>query len=178
MKSSLSPIKEAGNIRMGHYSEAKRAALSHFASGALEARTRDKKRPLRLAAPVEGIGIGEEKIRVYIRQGRKDIDVPPAFEGIPSEIVSTVGFRADAPTRARHVSARPTPCGVSVAHYNVSAGTLGCLVELPDKTRCILSNSHVLAEQNRARKGDRILQPGPHDGGKSPCFSLATTPGR
>jgi len=32
----------------------------------------------------------------------------------------------------------------------------------------ILSNNHVLANENRGEEGDPILQPGPHDGGQKP----------
>ena len=56
----------------------------------------------------------------------------------------------------------PTPCGVSIGHYNVTAGTLGCLVETPCAV-CILSNNHVLADTNNGVAGDDILQPGPDD---------------
>ena len=46
---------------------------------------------------------------------------------------------------------------------------LGCFV----KTRrggqpLILSNNHVLADENRGKRGDAILQPGSYDGGKRP----------
>ena len=33
----------------------------------------------------------------------------------------------------------------------------------------ILSNNHVLANENRAKKGDSIIQPGAIDGGASPA---------
>lgn len=59
---------------------------------------------------------------------------------------------------------RPVPCGVSCGHVDITAGTLGCLVER-DGVLFILSNNHVLANTNKARLGDAILQPGPVDGG-------------
>jgi len=59
---------------------------------------------------------------------------------------------------------RPAPGGVSIGHYAITAGTLGCLVTKEGQTY-ILSNNHVLANSNNARIGDAILQPGPHDGG-------------
>jgi len=61
---------------------------------------------------------------------------------------------------------RPCPGGYSIGHFNITAGTLGCLVK--DKfndTTVILSNNHVLANTNQASPGDPILQPGPLDGG-------------
>ena len=59
---------------------------------------------------------------------------------------------------------RPAPGGVSIGHYAITAGTLGCLVTKNGQTH-ILSNNHVLANSNNAKVGDAILQPGPHDGG-------------
>jgi hypothetical protein len=60
---------------------------------------------------------------------------------------------------------RPAPGGVSAGHVNITSGTLGCFVTKGDKV-LILSNNHVLANSNQAKKGDIILQPGPHDGGR------------
>ena len=37
-----------------------------------------------------------------------------------------------------------------------------------DDEAMILSNNHVLADENRGRQGDRILQPGRLDGGRPP----------
>lgn len=61
---------------------------------------------------------------------------------------------------------RPAPSGISLGHPNITAGTLGCLVnDLSDGSLCILSNNHVMADENLALLGDQILQPGPADGG-------------
>jgi len=59
---------------------------------------------------------------------------------------------------------RPAPGGVSVGHYRISAGTLGAWV-MKDGKRMILSNNHVLADVNKGKIGDIILQPGAYDGG-------------
>jgi hypothetical protein len=59
---------------------------------------------------------------------------------------------------------RPAPCGVSIGHKNITAGTFGCVV-YQNGVPYILSNNHVLANSNAAKIGDEILQPGPHDGG-------------
>jgi hypothetical protein len=61
---------------------------------------------------------------------------------------------------------RPAPSGISVGHPLISAGTLGCLVtDLTDGSLCILSNNHVIANENAAALGDAIIQPGAADGG-------------
>lgn len=65
---------------------------------------------------------------------------------------------------------RPLRIGSSIGHFKITAGTLGGFVhargaELP----LILSNNHVLANENRAKKGDAILQPGQLDHGQVPA---------
>jgi hypothetical protein len=59
---------------------------------------------------------------------------------------------------------RPLRPGLSVAHFSVSAGTLGGFVRTPAGL-AMLSNNHVLAASNAAAVGDPVLQPGPADGG-------------
>ena len=59
---------------------------------------------------------------------------------------------------------RPTPGGVSVSHYSVTAGTIACWVwKGARKKPLILSNWHVLAGSNEAKRGDEIYQPGCYD---------------
>lgn len=62
---------------------------------------------------------------------------------------------------------RPVPCGVSVGHPQITAGTLGCLVRNAKGQLFILSNNHVLSNSNSAQLGEPILQPAPSDGGKN-----------
>jgi hypothetical protein len=64
--------------------------------------------------------------------------------------------------------------GVSIAHYMVGAGTFGAVVrDVDTNEKLILSNNHVLANNNGARIGDPILQPGSLDGGISPSDVVA-----
>lgn len=76
--------------------------------------------------------------------------------------------------RARH---RPAPGGVSIAHVNVTAGTLGSraigLTAPWNNRHLVLSNNHVLANSNAARVNDSIVQPGPADGGRHPGDQIA-----
>lgn len=75
---------------------------------------------------------------------------------------------------------RPVMGGYSVGHINITAGTIAtCVYDklprgigIPDKYY-ILSNNHVLADENRASIGDPILQPGPLDGGRFPEDQVA-----
>ncbi|OAT83580.1 hypothetical protein [Desulfotomaculum copahuensis] len=74
---------------------------------------------------------------------------------------------------------RPAVPGVSIGHFNVTAGTFGALVYDQRTGRpMILSNNHILANQTdgmdgRCKIGDDILQPGAHDKGRAPGDVIA-----
>jgi hypothetical protein len=69
---------------------------------------------------------------------------------------------------------RPLQIGCSLSHSAMTAGTLGCFVQVDGQAEpCILSNNHVLADENRAPLGASVLQPGPFDGGTSPVDDVA-----
>ena len=72
---------------------------------------------------------------------------------------------------------RPSPCGISTAHFRVTAGTQGALARGRTGIRrnrlLMLSNNHVLANSNICAVGDNILQPGPADGGANPADRIA-----
>ncbi|QND52891.1 hypothetical protein HB779_13975 [Phyllobacterium sp. 628] len=62
---------------------------------------------------------------------------------------------------------RPLLIGCSIGHYSITAGTLGGFAHHVESGKTvILSNNHVLANENKAKVGDAILQPGSYDGGK------------
>jgi hypothetical protein len=113
---------------------------------------------------------GEEAIRVYVRtkEPMKDVPsgekVPTAIQGVPTDVIPVGDITA-------YVS-----CGVSVGHFRITAGTLGCLVEKIGNpgTRYILSNNHVLADSNAGAIGDDIFHPGPLDGGVAPAVATLT----
>jgi hypothetical protein len=70
---------------------------------------------------------------------------------------------------------RPLLIGLSVGHYKITAGTLGAFVRLKKGGALrVLSNNHVLADEDRGKKGDAILQPGAYDGGKNPADRIGT----
>jgi hypothetical protein len=68
---------------------------------------------------------------------------------------------------------RPLRPGVSIAHVDVSAGTLGAFVTVDGAVHA-LSNFHVLAGSPQAGVGDLVLQPGPADGGTAPGDRVGT----
>ncbi|HEU0146557.1 MAG TPA: hypothetical protein VFR21_06730 [Bradyrhizobium sp.] len=121
--------------------------------------------------------------------------LPESINGIPTDVIesspaflavrrvralSKPGRRADASVSAsaaepacttnRQKNQRPLVAGISVAHRDVTAGTLGYFCQsrrLGDDPAKIyvLSNNHVLANVNKGLPGDMVLQPGPVDGG-------------
>jgi hypothetical protein len=92
---------------------------------------------------------------------------PAPGEAIPGPIVNIAAVNCTDDRRRRQ---RAFGAGISVAHRNVTAGTIGYFCR---STRTgdnpedvfILSNNHVLANVNQGVQGDEILQPGPADGG-------------
>jgi len=72
------------------------------------------------------------------------------------------GFKQVSPRAPR--SKGDVTIGCSIGHPAITAGTLGCFVGTSQGVS-ILSNNHVLADEDRAKIGDPILQPGPWDGG-------------
>jgi len=93
--------------------------------------------------------------------GAKDIETDVVEVGV---IHALSGDDLNDPDRTTKY--RPAPGGVSIGHYLITAGTLGMVVK-KGGVRYILSNNHVLANENKGNIGDAILQPGPYDGGTS-----------
>ena len=87
--------------------------------------------------------------------------IPPMIQQVPTDVKPSGIIRAFQQPTSRF---RPAPGGCSIGQFQITAGTLGCLVK-KDNSIFILSNNHVLANSNDASQGDPILQPGPHDGG-------------
>lgn len=117
----------------------------------------------------DGQFTGEDCVTVYVvtKTSKASINpdsfVPEKINGIQTDVVATGELRS-----LSHVGRyRPAPGGVSVGHFSVSAGTLGCLVKR-DRSLYALSNNHVLANVNKGRTGDPIVQPGTYDGGTQP----------
>ena len=97
--------------------------------------------------------------------------IPTEVGGIPTDVLEVGDLRAQAARTSRW---RPAPGGVSIGHYQVTAGTLGCVVrDRATGARLILSNNHVLANGNEASLEDPILQPGSADGGREESDTFA-----
>src|SRR3989449_2124195 len=136
-------------------------------------------------ANVVGVAIGNKMIRgretdercivVFVEAKKPEAQlrhwdvVPKTFGNVRTDIVETGRFHALRSEQAidleRTKRTRPAPGGVSIGHVQITAGTLGVLARRNGRP-VILSNNHVLANQNAGRVGDPILQPGPADGGR------------
>jgi hypothetical protein len=101
-----------------------------------------------------------------------DAVIPKQVDGVVTDVVEIGYLRAYASPRDRY---RPIiPSGVSIGHYQITAGTLGTIVtDTNTGEKLILSNNHVMANSNNAQIGDPILQPGPTDGGQNPADMVA-----
>lgn len=133
---------------------------------------------------VGSAGPGAPVLNVYVAE-------PMSMDAAKAVLVDGFGARALSSDRrpvnvlrcglidayAHRHRARPSPCGISVAHRLVSAGTQGALARGRSGERqnrlLMLSNNHVLADSNAAAVGDPVLQPGPFDGGTDPGDRVA-----
>lgn len=85
--------------------------------------------------------------------------VPDEIDGIPTDVIE-VGKLVKQGFSQR---VRPLRPGFSVGHGDISCGTIGGFFLDADGEPVILSNNHVLANENKAKIGDLIYQPGPYD---------------
>lgn len=137
-----------------------------------------------LGDPAAGALPGEPTLEVYTIEPSTEAEMKArlasaagvsalAEADFPMNVVCT-GIIDAQPHRMR---LRPAPGGISVGHFRITAGTLGCLARGRTAPRInrlmILSNNHVLANSNAAAIGDCVAQPGPIDGGRCPADQVA-----
>jgi hypothetical protein len=162
--------------------DARNSATAEFLSSdadqvatALSARTNPKYN-------VVGVGLGHkiEKgkatkqhcVRFYVERKipkqviPKNFLLPEKVGGFPTDVIESGRFRAFAGAVKGRSHIRPARPGCSIGFAfsgkdagNVMAGTFGVVVEAEGK-RFILSNNHVLANQNQLPVGSDIYQPG------------------
>jgi Peptidase family S64 len=152
---------------------------------------------------VVGVGIGEKltagsetgilAVKFFVRKkypegqlGSKQA-LPSSLNGLPTDVEEVGDFRAFRRGSAKPAAAtampnprtrmRPAQPGSSVgfadpANQFVMAGTFGALVK--DKSRLyVLSNNHVLADENQLPAGSPIFQPGLLDDGDQATDQIA-----
>jgi hypothetical protein len=129
---------------------------------------------------VVGIGIGQKfingkatdrhSIRFYVERKLPDRAIPKEFMlparigNIPTDVIETGAFHAFGPANPQQARIRPAQPGCSIGFQvpgggSIMAGTFGAVVELNGNTY-ILSNNHVLADENQLPIGSPIFQPG------------------
>ncbi len=167
--------------------KAKREAFERF----IPAKRERRLFPANTAFPkpeinVVGVGIGRKlvrgrptsrtAVRIYVERKlpresvRPDYFLPKRIGGVPTDVVETGRFHAFSsaiPVAQRRL--RPAQPGCSVgfqdpANQFVMAATLGALVKRKGSVM-ILSNNHVLANEDRLSRGAPIFQPGLLDRG-------------
>ncbi len=128
-----------------------------------------------------GVSKSKKRHRLAVRVQRKALLDHPLLERIRKQAKGEVDVRyvgrltkLETPP-ALQKRRRPLVIGCSVGHFKITAGTLGCFVKTRETQEiAMLSNNHVLANENRAKAGDAILQPGSFDGGANPGDLAAT----
>jgi hypothetical protein len=106
------------------------------------------------------------------KAGRKASTKAAAVAAGAAEVEDAPVAAAGNCTDDRRKRQRPVVAGISVAHRDVTAGTISYFCrstrhgDNPQQI-FILSNNHVLANVNEAVEGDDIYQPGPADGGSA-----------
>jgi len=125
-------------------------------------------------------GKSRDDVRLAVRLQRHSLEHSKTF-------VENISKRAKGEVEVRFVGritkhalpwyrerVRPLRPGASVGHYLITARTIGAIAtEKKSKRPVILSNDHVLANENNAKAGDPILQAGSYDGGKRPKDVIA-----
>src|SRR5438093_3831168 len=142
---------------------------------------------------VIGVGIGRKVVkgkatkrpcvRLYVIRKLDKKLIPPRnmlpshIDDVETDVIETGRFRAQVPLARRH--RRPAQPGCSVGfqlpapHDDlIMAGTLGALVSR-GAARFILSNNHVLADENQLPIGTAIYQPGLLDHGDPATDAIA-----
>jgi hypothetical protein len=144
---------------------------------------------------IVGIGIGEKvskgistgvmAVKVLVRVKYADDQIPdgdrlPAtINGLPVDVEQVGTFRRFAPAMPNpRKKFRPAQPGCSVGFQDphnlfTMAGTFGAVVRRAGKS-FVLSNNHVLADENKLPIGSPIFQPGLLDGGNASTDKIAT----
>lgn len=157
------------------------AAVVGAAEGA-EARHVKRVRGVFQDPNIVGVGISEKTTGRGVKTGELSVcfyvekKIPPSKMGagklVPSVMSAPNGTAVFTDVKAigrvrpeANKKVSPVQSGFSVGHVDASAGTIGAIVKKGTKLY-ILSNSHVLAEAGLGKIKDKVLYPGPADGGK------------
>jgi len=118
---------------------------------------------------VGGDNTGDPAYVVYVEKKLPPGDlsrshiIPRKIDGLDTDVIEIGVVKMLGVRTAR---GRPCQPGMSIGHYQSTAGTMGAVVkDKKTKELMVLSNNHVLAngssvQEARAKVGDPILQPG------------------
>lgn len=129
---------------------------------------------------------GSEVFALAVRAQSENYEVDDFVKRLGAEISGDIDVRVTGPIRAYSGRVTPAQCdrvrplkiGYSVGHVGITAGTLGAFVCCNQSgRRGVLSNNHVLANENQAARGDSIVQPGPWTVGTHPVIGLPSWSG-
>jgi Peptidase family S64 len=160
---------------MPHLLHAKRVAVQRFLAHPSDRRLRNP------YYNVAGVGIGprikggkrqtETAIRLYVNVKirhheaiPKEYLLPSDIAGVPIDVVP-IGRPVPAVVISHRIEPVPQP-GLSIGvarEFQLMSGTFGAVVEVAGK-RHLLTNNHVLADNDPASLGRKVLQPGPSVG--------------
>jgi len=150
------------------------AVASPLAVSATAAELPDVHRSVALGVTLKG-----KQYQLAVRVQRQALMSSPLVEHLVSQAKGEADVRMVGRIEKRQASVpwnqgrvRPVMIGTSVGHVDVTAGTVGAFVTAGGKT-FILSNNHVLANENAAQPGDPVVQPGTVDKGKNPADVVA-----
>src|SRR2546425_1330797 len=174
---------------------AKKEAATRFLTDSARAAYSTRAVSYQLDLNIVGVGIGKkikggqptgtDAVRVYVNRKFPKAQIPQpqlvpvAIRGVPTDVVETGRFRAftmaPAPTpRDRFRPIRPgSSIGPPPIGNMVEAGTLGAIVK-SGGAQYILSNNHVLANEDKLPVGTSIFQPALLDKGNQTTDKIAT----
>jgi hypothetical protein len=119
-----------------------------------------------------GISMKGNQHLLAMRLQRRQLEGHPLVEKIRKQAKGEVDIRYVGRIQKLETPAtlqkrrRPLVIGCSIGHFKITAGTLGCFVKHRSSSdTLLLSNNHVLANENAARRGEPIIQPGDIDNG-------------
>lgn len=142
---------------------------------------------------VVGVGIGEKisegastgvlAVKFFVKRkipkdqlSKSDV-LPATIDGLPVDVEETGTFRAFAmPNPKRKFRPAQPGCSIGFVQPNgglVMAGTFGAVVKKNNKTY-ILSNNHVIADENQLPLNSPIFQAGLLDGGRTTTDKIAS----
>lgn len=200
----INDVREAKNTLAHKFIYAPRAEAAIRTPAAFAAAARAVTVPISPSPihNIVGVGIGEKisdgkqtgalavKLLVRLKYPQAELDskhlLPRDVDGIPTDVEEVGTFRKSRAAAHRKASGIPNPrtrirpaqpgCSVGFQDPNnqfTMAGTFGAVVKDKNGTY-VLSNNHVLADENRLPPGAPIFQPGLLDGGSVNTDQIAS----